>query len=99
MLRALFPLTQALLTQQGALLLCIILWMEYSARHTCYHFAYALHLILRSVEYGARNRLATVFWYLQTVEDGGDTTYNVQLESTKYKGDCVLVPPDGRGRR
>ena len=29
--------------------------------------------MLRSVEYGARNRLATVFWYLETVHEGGET--------------------------
>merc|ERR1719240_1720012 len=31
--------------------------------------------MLRSVEYGARNRLATVFWYLKSVEDGGETFF------------------------
>ena len=31
--------------------------------------------MLRSVEYGARNRLATVFWYLETVTAGGETFF------------------------
>ena len=33
--------------------------------------------MLRSVEYGARNRLATVFWYLETVSEGhgGETFF------------------------
>lgn len=30
---------------------------------------------LRSVEYGGRNRMATVFWYLQTVTEGGETFF------------------------
>jgi len=31
--------------------------------------------MLSSVEYGARNRLATVFWYLETVTEGGETFF------------------------
>ena len=31
--------------------------------------------MLRSVEYGARNRLATVFWYLESVKEGGETFF------------------------
>jgi len=31
--------------------------------------------MLRSVEYGGRNRLATVFWYLETVHEGGETFF------------------------
>ena len=31
--------------------------------------------MLRSIDYGARNRLATVFWYMSTVEGGGGETY------------------------
>ena len=33
--------------------------------------------MLRAVEYGARNRLATVFWYLETVSEGhgGETFF------------------------
>jgi|TARA_B100000524_G_scaffold311116_1_gene187586 prolyl 4-hydroxylase len=30
---------------------------------------------LRMVDYGARNRLATVFWYMQSVEEGGETFF------------------------
>eukprot|EP00966_Prymnesium_polylepis_P199204 4615599-Prymnesium_polylepis.1 len=31
--------------------------------------------MLRSVEYGGRNRMATVFWYLHTVGEGGETFF------------------------
>mmetsp|Transcript_21811 Transcript_21811/g.50147 ORF Transcript_21811/g.50147 Transcript_21811/m.50147 type:complete len:193 (-) Transcript_21811:194-772(-) len=31
--------------------------------------------MLHNVEYGARNRLATVFWYLHTVQEGGETFF------------------------
>jgi prolyl 4-hydroxylase len=31
--------------------------------------------MLRNVEYGARNRMATVFWYLETVKEGGETFF------------------------
>ncbi len=31
--------------------------------------------MLKHVEYGARNRLATVFWYLETVAEGGETFF------------------------
>ena len=31
--------------------------------------------MLHNVEYGARNRMATVFWYLETVADGGETFF------------------------
>lgn len=31
--------------------------------------------VLRSVDYGARNRLATVFWYLSSVAAGGETYF------------------------
>eukprot|EP00039_Didymoeca_costata_P009651 m.128190 g.128190 ORF g.128190 m.128190 type:complete len:510 (-) comp14558_c1_seq1:803-2332(-) len=30
---------------------------------------------LKSVDYGARNRLATVFWYISSVENGGETYF------------------------
>ena len=31
--------------------------------------------MLRNVEYGGRNRLATVFWYLADVDEGGETFF------------------------
>ena len=62
--------------------------------------------MLRSVEYGARNRLATVFWYLETVSEGhgGETFFPRALnaEGKEYKPwngdheDCyrgIAVPP------
>jgi len=60
--------------------------------------------MLRSVEYGARNRLATVFWYLQTVSEGGETFFPRALnaEGKEYHPwngdheDCyrgLYVPP------
>jgi len=43
--------------------------------------------MLRMVDYGARNRLATVFWYLQDVEEGGETFFPRALnsEGKEYK--------------
>ena len=43
--------------------------------------------MLRQVEYGARNRLATVFWYLQTVTEGGETFFPRALNAAgkEYK--------------
>ena len=60
--------------------------------------------MLRSVEYGARNRLATVFWYLESVAEGGETYFPRALneEGKEYKPwngdheDCyrgLAVPP------
>jgi len=60
--------------------------------------------MLRSVEYGARNRLATVFWYLETVTEGGETFFPRALneqgqEYHRWNGDhedCyrgLYVPP------
>jgi len=60
--------------------------------------------MLRSVEYGARNRLATVFWYLQSVDEGGETFFPRALneegrEYNPWNGDhedCyrgLSVPP------
>jgi len=62
--------------------------------------------MLSSVEYGARNRLATVFWYLETVGEGnaGETFFPRALnaegkEYTPWNGDhedCyrgIVVPP------
>lgn len=49
--------------------------------------------VLGSVDYGARNRLATVFWYMTTVEGGGGETYfpralnNKGAEYKKWNGD------------
>lgn len=37
--------------------------------------------MLRSVEYGARNRLATVFWYLESVPEGGETFFPRALDA------------------
>ena len=67
--------------------------------------------MLRSVEYGARNRLATVFWYLETVSEGhgGETFFPRALnaEGKEYKPwngdheDCyrgIAVPPEARQR-
>jgi len=59
---------------------------------------------LRSVEYGARNRLATVFWYLESVTEGGETFFPRALnkdgkEYSPWNGDhedCyrgIYVPP------
>lgn len=43
--------------------------------------------MLSSVEYGARNRLATVFWYMSTVAEGGETYFPRALNEngTEYK--------------
>jgi len=60
--------------------------------------------MLRSVEYGARNRLATVFWYLADVDEGGETFFPRALneEGREYHPwngdheDCyrgLYVPP------
>ena len=42
--------------------------------------------MLRSVEYGARNRLATVFWYLETVSEGTAARPSSRARSTPRKG-------------
>jgi prolyl 4-hydroxylase len=60
--------------------------------------------MLSSVEYGGRNRLATVFWYLETVAEGGETFFPRALneEGREYHPwngdheDCyrgMTVPP------
>lgn len=42
---------------------------------------------LASVEYGARNRLATLFWYVSSVEEGGETFFPRALNASgvEYK--------------
>ena len=43
---------------------------------------------LENVDYGARNRLATVFWYMSTVEGGGGETYfprALNADGAEYK--------------
>ena len=60
--------------------------------------------MLRNVEYGGRNRLATVFWYLESVSEGGETFFPRALnakgqEYHRWNGDhedCyrgLYVPP------
>ncbi|KAG8464313.1 hypothetical protein KFE25_003376 [Diacronema lutheri] len=38
--------------------------------------------MLASVEYGARNRLATLFWYVSSVHDGGETFFPRALNAS-----------------
>lgn len=50
---------------------------KYDAHHDWFNPAYYQNdkNTLRSIQYGKRNRLATVFWYLSNVAKGGETNF------------------------